>query len=230
MAEKKKKNRLSDVRCSEVAIVDRGAIGVPFMLYKRDEGGNEDMELEELKKALEKANSEKVALEKRIRILEKKVGMSNPKEGESLADYTDRISPSLMSDQDMTEEEAKVACKENYGKMAKVKKVKKAEMAEDVFVAELQKMVDEIKECDEEIAKVGRTFNSKNEAAIQSAYEALGKLLEVARKRKSGSEGDSVSKALEEYNIASPERKKEMETQLVDVLKKAGVDVTPYLK
>ncbi len=35
---KNQKHRLSNIECSEVAIVDRGAIGVPFCIFKRDRG------------------------------------------------------------------------------------------------------------------------------------------------------------------------------------------------
>lgn len=208
MDQKKKHNRLTKVDIDEISIVDKGAINVPFLLFKRDTGGKETMTLEELQKKVDEALAEKETLSKKIADLEK-----NVKEQEAK----------------IKEQEIQIGKhKEELEKARTLPiKIKKADMAEDVLVADLQKILDEFKETQEEVLKVGRTFSQKNETSIQAAYDALGTLLtQEAEKRKKKETGTfDIGKAMEEYNAATPEKKKEMEKQLKETAKVLGIKV-----
>jgi len=212
MAEEKKKirNRLTSVDVNELSIVDRGAIGVPFLLYKRDEsGGEETMTLEELQGKLDEALAEKEALGKAPKELEEKIKTLEAK---------------------IKEQEAQLGKMKEELDKAKMPPtvVKKSDMTEDVFTADFQKAVEVFKES-HEVMKVGKTLSQKNESAIQAAYDALGAMLtEEAEKRKKKAEGDvadGMSKSVEEYNSALPEKKKEMEKQLAEVATRLGIAV-----
>jgi hypothetical protein len=108
------------------------------------------------------------------------------------------------------------------------KKVKK-DLAEDELAQDFDNFVKAMQ------GDLNDYFDSKNESVIQSAYDALGGMLEEAKKRKkkkpetnpanaNGKDnGADMTKVMEEYNEASPEKKKEMEAQAEEMAKSMGI-------